>query len=143
MILLDTTVLCYAVGSEHTYREPTRRLLGAIRNGELRASTTVQVVQEFVHVRSRRRGREGAAELATAYLRLLSPLAVTDEDVLDDALRLFVATPGLGSFDALLAATVLRQSDTLVSADRAFAGVRGLRHVIPDAAGVDGLLARS
>ncbi|MBA2389180.1 MAG: type II toxin-antitoxin system VapC family toxin [Geodermatophilaceae bacterium] len=139
MILLDTTVLSYAVGTEHSLREPCRHLLGAISSGAVRASTTIEVIQEFLHVRSRRRSREDAVELATAYLQLLSPLVRLDEDILGEAFKLYVATPGLGSFDALLAALAIQHSDTLVSADRAFAEVPDLRHVVPDAAGVVGL----
>ena len=138
MILLDTTVLSYAVGTEHSLREPCRHLLGAISSGAVRASTTIEVIQEFLHVRSRR-SREDAVELATAYLQLLSPLVRLDEDILGEAFKLYVATPGLGSFDALLAALAIQHSDTLVSGDRAFAEVPDLRHVVPDAAGVVGL----
>jgi len=138
VILLDTTVLSYAVGTEHSLREPCRHLLGAISSGAVRASTTIEVIQEFLHVRSRR-SREDAVELATAYLQLLSPLVRLDEDILGEAFKLYVATPGLGSFDALLAALAIQHSDTLVSADRAFAEVPDLRHVVPDAAGVVGL----
>lgn len=140
MILLDTTVLCYTVGAEHPLRDPCRRLMAAVRRGDVRASTTVEVVQEFLHVRGRRGDRTDAVELARAYVRLLAPLASTDEDVLNEALRLYDAAPALGSFDALLAAVALRHSDTLVSADRAFAGVPGLRHVVPDATGLARLL---
>lgn len=141
MILLDTTVLCYAVGTEHELREPCRSLLRAIRIGDVRATTTIEVVQEFVHVRSRRRSRDNAVELARAYVHLLSPLIRTDEDTLDGALRLYVATAALGPFDALLAAAALKHSDSLVSADRGFAAVPDLLHVVPDAAGVADLLS--
>lgn len=74
--------------------------------------------------------------MARAYVRLLAPLARPDEGTLDRALRIYGDTLALGCFDALLAATALEHSDTLVSADRAFAAVPGLHHVVPDAAGV-------
>lgn len=139
MILLDTTVLCYAVGSAHAFRDPCRHLLTGIRSGDIRASTSIEVVQEFVHVRSRRRSRDDAVALARDYVRLLSPLVQPDEDTLDEALRLYVTTTALGSFDALLAALALQGPDILVSADHAFAAMPGLRHVVPDAAGVASL----
>jgi len=136
VILLDTTVLCYAVGTEHPLRDPCRVLIGRAGRGELRASTTVEVVQEFVHVRARRRGRADAVQLARAYVRLLAPLQSPDEDTLEAALRLYPTIPALGSFDVLLAATAVRSADTLLSADRAFADVPGLHHVVPDAEGI-------
>jgi hypothetical protein len=55
MILLDTTALVYAVGSEHPLREPCRALISAIGDGRIAATTTVEMLQQFTHVRARRR----------------------------------------------------------------------------------------
>ena len=57
MIVIDTTVLSYAVGVEHLLRDPCIRLLRAHADGAIDAATTIEVVQEFVHVRARRRGK--------------------------------------------------------------------------------------
>ena len=56
MIVLDTTVLVYATGSDHPLREPCRRLVDAVANGVLTARTTVELIQELMHVRARRVG---------------------------------------------------------------------------------------
>lgn len=141
MLLLDTTVPLYAVGSDHELREPCRRLISAIADGHVEACTTVEVIQEFAHVRARRRGRDDAASLALHYADLLAPIVDVSEAALRSGLRLF-ADHDLGAFDAVLAAVTGSRSVTaLVSADRAFARVPGLDHVYPDAAGVDALLA--
>ena len=63
MIVLDTTVLSYAVGSEQALREPCRRLLQAHGDGHVEATPTLEVVQEFAHVRARRRSRADAVAL--------------------------------------------------------------------------------
>jgi predicted nucleic acid-binding protein len=142
VIVLDTTVLVYAVGSEHPLREPCRELVRAVAAREIEASTTVEVIQEFAHVRARRRGNADAAEIAGDYLELLSPLIDVSASALRSGLRLFAESSELGAFDAVLAAAASSAVVTaLVSADRAFAGVSGLRHVIPDADGVAALLA--
>jgi predicted nucleic acid-binding protein len=140
MIVLDTTVLVYAVGDAHEYRDPCRRLLGAVEAGAIEATTTHQVVQEFTHVRARRRSRANAVELASAYIDLLSPLLTIGEPDLVEGLQLFGEHDRLGAFDAVLGAGTLADGAVLVSADRAFADLPGLRHVVPDAAGVAGLL---
>ena len=140
MIVLDTTVLVYAVGDAHEYREPCRRLIAAIESGAVDATTTHQAVQEFAHVRARRRGRADAVELATAYIDLLSPLLTVDEAGLGSGLNLFGEHERLGAFDAVLCASALAADAAVVSADRAFAGIPGLRHVVPDADGVGALL---
>ena len=127
MILIDTTVLVYAVGVEHPLREPARAVIAAIGDGSLEATTTPQVIQEFAHVRARRRDRSDAVDLAARYASLLAPLAVTTARSLDVGLRLWPTCPGLGAFDAVLAATALELDVELVSADRGFAAVPALR----------------
>ncbi|AGL26143.1 hypothetical protein J113_04715 [Mycobacterium tuberculosis CAS/NITR204] len=64
MIVLDTTVLVYAKGAEHPLRDPCRDLVAAIADERIAATTTAEVIQEFVHVRARRRDRSDAAALA-------------------------------------------------------------------------------
>ena len=136
MIVLDTTVLVYAVGSEHALREPSRALIEAIADDRIEATTTVEVLQEFVHVRARRRGRSDAAERGRELLRLLGPLVAPGEPELAVALQLFARFEGLGMFDAVLAATAIAAgAEGLVSADRAFAEVRELTYL--DLAGPD------
>jgi len=130
LIVLDTNVLLYALGTEHPAREPSRRIVAAIDAASVRATTTIEVIQEFAHVYARRRTRREAAQHARSYGTLLSPLLVPAERELDDALRLFERHPELGSFDALLAATAIANgADALVSADRAFARVPRLQFV--------------
>ena len=68
MIVLDTTVLVYAVGVDHPLREPCQQLIRAIADGTILATTTTEVIQEFTHVRARRRDRKDAAELARDYI---------------------------------------------------------------------------
>lgn len=141
MIVLDTTVLVYATGSEHPLREPCRRIVHAIADGLVQATTTVEVVQEFTHVRGRRRPRADAAELGAAYADLLAPLLVVTLAELQAGLRLYRDSEGLGAFDAVLAAAALAaHADAIVSADTAFSQVPGLGHVFPDGPSVDRLI---
>lgn len=133
MIIVDTTVLVYAVGAEHPLAEPCRRLVESIGAGRVSAATTTEVIQEFAHVRARRRTRREAVRDARAFAELLAPLMSVDEDTLRDGLRIFQQTQALGAFDAVLAAAAMaRDATALVSADAAFSGVAGLRHLQPD-----------
>lgn len=142
MIVLDTTVLVYAKGIDHPLRGPCRDLVAAVAAGELEATTSVEAIQEFVHVRARRRGRSDAAALGRDYAELLSPLLPVDRDDLDRGLALYERSKGLGAFDAILAAAAeAAGAEALVSADAAFAELRAPRHIVPDAAGLAALLA--
>ena len=131
MIILDTTVLAYAVGGDHPLRDPCRRLLMAHGDGRVEAATTVEVIQEFAHIRARRMGRFEAVRLARQYAAAFSLLVATPDD-LERGLGLFELFPALGAFDAVLAAIAIdRRAEALVSADRAFASVPGLRWIDP------------
>jgi uncharacterized protein len=142
MIVLDTTVLVYAKGTAHPLRDSCRRLIAAIAERELDATTTVEVVQEFVHVRAQRRERSDAVALGGDYADLLAPLLTVGDEHLRRGLALFERSERLGAFDAVLAATALEAgASALVSADGAFASIAGLHHVIPDESGVAMLLA--
>jgi len=130
VIVLDTTVLVHAVGDDHELRDPARAIVEAVEDGRIQATTTVEAIQEFVHVRARRRDRRDAAGLGRAYCALLSPLLRPSEEDLEAGLRLFERDEALGAFDAVLAASAIAaEADALVSADRSFADIRGLRWV--------------
>lgn len=141
MIFIDTTVLVYAVGESHPLREPCRRALAAHGEGRIDLATTVEVLQEFAHIRARRRSRQDAAELTRRYADALT-VVETSRDDLDRGLDLFTRHPALGAFDAVLAGVaLLRDARALISADRAFATVPGLHHVDPATRSLDRLLA--
>jgi predicted nucleic acid-binding protein len=143
VIVLDTTVLAYAVGADHPFRVPCQRLVGAIADGDIQATTTIEVIHEFAHVRARRRDRNDAAELARDYVELLSPLLIVEEPDLREGLRLFEEITSIGAFDAVLAAAAHAVgADALVSADAGYSAVASVRHVIPDEEGVRELLDR-
>jgi uncharacterized protein len=142
VILLDTTVLSYAVGDDHPLRVPCQRLLHAHALGTLACTTTVEVIQEFVHVRAKRRPRTEAVARALDYMEALSP-SPTEDDDLRLGLQLFERHPALGGFDAVLAAVALNHgAEALISADRGFAGVSGLVWIDPAAPALDRLLSR-
>src|SRR5487761_1764434 len=104
-------------------------------------AATVEVLQEFAHIRARRRSRQDAAELTRRYADALT-VVETSRDDLDRGLDLFTRHPALGAFDALLAGVaLLRDARALISADRAFAAVPGLHHVDPATRSLDRLLA--
>ena len=141
MIVLDTTVLVYAVGRGHPLREPSRRLVRAVGDGGIAATTSVAVIQEFAHVRARGSGRSDARVRAAEFAELLAPLLPVIPSDVEPALRLFERHPQLDAFDAFLAAAALAHSaEAVVSADRAFGDVRGLRFVDLGSRRLDSLL---
>lgn len=123
-------MLVYAVGADHPLRGPCRAIVKAA--GTLGATTTVEVIQEFVHVRARRRSRADACEIGAAYVELLSPLLAPGRAELEEGLRLYRSDERLDAFDAVLAAAARQAgASTIFSADSAFAGIERLTHVDP------------
>jgi len=142
VIVVDTTVLVFAVGADHPHVEPSRRLLQAVAAGDVHATTTYEVIRGFAHVRARRRGRSDARRLARSFAQLLAPLLAFGDGDLDLGLRLFERHEQLGAFDAFLAAAALRHdASTVVSADSGFSAVRELEHVEPTEEAIERLLA--
>jgi len=132
VIVVDTSILLYSVGEDHPLRDPCRRLVDAVRRGKVPATATAEVIQEFVHVRGRRRPRSDAVALGRDFVRLLRPLVGLEDADLDRGFRLFERTLALGAFDAVLAAVALRlRAQALVSADKGFGSVPGLKYVDP------------
>jgi predicted nucleic acid-binding protein len=142
VILLDTTVLAYAVGEDHPLRAPCRTLLAAHADGRIEATTTIAVIQEFTHIRSRRHARDDAALVARSYAAAFDLLSTTTED-LGLGLDRFERHPELGAFDSILAAVAINRGvEALVSADRAFAAVPALHWVDPGGQDLAGLINR-
>jgi predicted nucleic acid-binding protein len=131
LIVVDTTVLVYAVGDNHSLRDSCRSLIDLVAEGRVRATTTVEVVQEFAHVRSRRRPRDDAVRNARSYAVGLSPLISPDSEDLMEGLTLYEASPRIGAFDAVLAAAAKRRGWALVSTDDGFSEISGLVHLNP------------
>lgn len=77
---------------------PCRELI-AIAAGAIRATTTPEVIWEFVHVRSRWVSRRDAVALGRDLSSLLDPLIVVDAATLAVGLRLYEETEQLGAFD--------------------------------------------
>jgi predicted nucleic acid-binding protein len=140
MILLDTSILVYAVGGEHPLREPSRRILKMHAEGRIEAGTTIEVIQEFAHVRSRGRARAGAASMAREFAEALQLIPVRRSD-LQLGMTLFERHPHLGAFDSTLAAVgINNRVEMLISADRAFDAVSRLRWVDPGRADLEKLI---
>lgn len=130
--LYDTNVFVYAVGRPHHYQEPCRHVLALAGQNSLHGEASVEVLQEYVHVRARRTGdRESASReaLRVGALCTLLPVMLSDVRL---ALSLFRAQPALEARDALHAATALNRGiDAILTTDTAFDGVPGLERIDP------------
>lgn len=140
LVVLDVTILVYAVGSYAPLRETCKAILESVDAGHLTGTTTPDVIQRFVHVRSARWGGGDAAALGLAYAELLAPLLTVTAEDLGRGLRRYAENTALLPADAVLASVTDLAGATLVSADRTFAALDRPRWVYPDADGLVALL---
>jgi hypothetical protein len=132
---LDTSVFLYAAGRDHPEREACASLLRRVAAGSVQAVTSSEVLQELLHVLTRRGLRPEGLRLARDVAVLCAEvLPVTAEDMLE-CCDLLDRYPALGVRDAVHAACMLRNGITrIVSADAALDGVRSIRRLSPSAA---------
>ncbi|ADB54145.1 type II toxin-antitoxin system VapC family toxin [Conexibacter woesei] len=124
---VDANVIVYSV-TDCVQQEACARLLEAIAKGA-DGRTSASALEEVWHLERNGRlgGQTGVAEGAH---RMLTPLVpVTDEAF---ALALTVEAPRLGASDRIHVGTCLAHGiGTIVTADKGFDHVRGLRRVDP------------
>ncbi len=131
-ILLDTAVAIYALGVDSEWRLPCQAVLTAVSRGDRRAYASVEMIQELVHHRLRRSGDHTRSAQQGRDTAAICTLLFFDREVLDLSLDLIERIPTIRGRDAVHAATALVYGiDTIVSPDRAFAGIPGLTRVDP------------
>ena len=141
-VFIDSNVFLYATGTGHPLCDPCAEILRRLATtAGLSGETSVEVLQEVVHVRVRRGGdREEAAGVARAARRAFTVHALEPDD-LERALSLFSGDESLSMRDSIHAAVALnREVATIVSADHDFDRVSGLQRIDPlDREGFDTL----
>ena len=131
-VLVDANVFIYALGTEHPYRDACRDVVAALARREIAGETSVEILQEVVHVRRRRRGSADAAARAREILAWDLPVHEFDVDDLERALGLVARDDSLSIRDAIHAAMALnREIRTVLSTDRDFDRIEALNRIDP------------
>ena len=129
---LDTNIFLYAAGGTHPRRDACARILHKVADGTLEATVNSEVLQEILHVLSRRGKTEEATQLV-GYVAALFPdmLPVGREDVLE-ACKLVQRDSKLSVRDAVHAATMMRNGlKRIISVDPDFDRIPGIRRIEP------------
>jgi predicted nucleic acid-binding protein len=129
---IDTAVIMYAAGAEHPLRDPSRRVLSRIGNGELDGVISVEVVQEILHrFVSVRRSEVGQAQAREA-MDFFAPVLPLTHALMRRVPDLALKYPGLDARDLVHVATCIHEGITeIVSPDRGFDQVAELRRIDP------------
>jgi uncharacterized protein len=130
--LYDTGIFLYATGAEHPYRDACRAMVRLAADGILLGDASVELVQEYVHVRAHRSGDHVEAVRGGQYISQLCRLHALQPEDMSLGLKLFEESPKLQMRDAVHAATALNRGIRfVVTPDRAFDEVQGLERVDP------------
>lgn len=132
VIFLDANVFIHAAGREHPEREPCRELIRRIDEGEVAANSSAEVLQEVLHVLSRRgRRREAARAVRDALAMFPGLLPVTRREIAMAA-ELVDREPGIEARDAVHAATMRNNGiATIASTDPVFDRIPELVRLSP------------
>lgn len=129
---IDTAVIMYAGGTDHPLRAPCQALLARVAAGDLNAVTSVAVVQEILHRFGTPNRRGIGAAMASHTLDLFAPLIALTDTTMRRMPELFTEYPQLPARDLVHVATCFEAGiQAIVSPDRGFDAVEGLRRVDP------------
>lgn len=124
---VDTNVLVYAA-TAGPYRDASLEVLQAVADGA-EGRTSTAVLEEAWHIELSGKAGNLTGLAASAYTAFAPLLPVTDEVV---ARALGLSVDNIGANDRIHVATcALNGIDTIVTADRTFDVVRGLKRVDP------------
>ena len=127
MILVDSNIPMYLIGTEHPHKRDAQRRLERLISEERRLVTDAEVLQEVLH---RYTAIRRPAAIPAAFETLLSIVEevfpITVEDV-QRASEILLVTQGLSSRGALhLAIMEAHEVSTILSFDRGFDGYPGV-----------------
>lgn len=128
MKLIDTNIILYSLGREHSLKEPCRGLIAKIVSGEIAANIDVEVLQEVLYVYTHRNERAKGIAACRYLLDIFpNPFPVAKND-LSTAISFMDKYPSLVSRDALHAAVVVNNKlKGIISEDRDFDMIKGIK----------------
>ncbi len=120
-VFLDTNIFVYAAGREHPHKAPCLQVLREVANGSLSAVTSVEVIQELLHLFSRRSQRLDGIMLCRRVLALIPEPLPVERKTVELLCKLAEKYPDKGTRDLLhLASMVAAGIQQIVSVDQDF-----------------------
>jgi predicted nucleic acid-binding protein len=136
-LFLDTAIFMYAGGADHPLRASCGAILRSIDDGNLDATTSVEVVQEILHRYVSIRRAETGITMARQVLDAFAPVLPVTHSIMRRVPGLADAYPALSARGLIHVATCIGEGiDTIVSPDRGFDQVREIRRLDPTEAAV-------
>lgn len=131
-VFIDTAIIMYAAGGEHPLRDPSRRILSRIGEGELDGVISVEVIQEILHrFVTVRRSQIGETQAGEA-MDFFAPVLPITHALMRRVPELMRRYPSLDARDLVHLATCIHEGiSEIISPDRGFDQVAELRRIDP------------
>jgi predicted nucleic acid-binding protein len=120
-VFVDSNIPMYVAGAPHPNREPATRFMERVREGEIAACTSTEVLQEILYRYSALGRLDLAGRVYDLFVQIVPEIfdvTLGDTDVARD---LITSTGGISARDAVHAAVMInREVDTIATFDRGF-----------------------
>ena len=129
IVFVDANIPMYAAGREHPHRGPSLRFLEAVRQNEIEACTSTEVLQEILYRYSELRRLDVAREVYDLFVSicpLVFDVTLTDTNRAVDLMEDY----DLSARDAVHAAVMLNRGiERIATFDGDFDRVQGIRRI--------------
>jgi predicted nucleic acid-binding protein len=130
VIFLDSNVLVYLIGTPHPNRDLAYAALDRLARSGERMVSSAEVMQELLHVYSKRPASAALQQALNALRGLADEIYPVETEDVDRAHAVWRACPGLSSRDALHVAVMQRRGvSRILSFDRDFDRVATIERV--------------
>jgi uncharacterized protein len=131
-VFLDTNIFVYAAGKEGPHKAPCLKILREVADGTLSAVTNVEVIQELLHLFSRRNRRADGVALCRRVLALIPEPLPVERRTVELLCQLAEKYPDKGTRDLLhLASMVAAGIQQIVTVDQDFDHLDEVERVVP------------
>jgi predicted nucleic acid-binding protein len=131
---LDTNIFLYAAGGDHPLRKPCQGILRRVAEGDLKATTSSEVVQEILYVLSRQGLRDQAIALARNIIGVFPSMLEVGGREMTVACDLLESMPELPPRDAVHAATMItHEVASIITVDPHFDQLARITRIAPEA----------
>jgi len=133
-VFLDANIIMYALSRDHPLREPCRKCLEGVKDGDISVVASTEVLQEIFHryfsINMPLIAEEAYGAMKT-FCKEVYPLTLHD---MDRALALLKEFPSINARDAVHGATMLNNGiKKILSTDSHFDKIRGIERIAPEA----------
>jgi hypothetical protein len=132
-VFVDTSVIMYAAGREHPMRDACVRIMRAVDERQIEATTSTEVVQEVLHRFLSINRPDIARSLAASTLDTFAPVLPVTHALMRRVPDLAGRYPSLAARDLIHVATCIHEGITeILSTDRGFDAVQEVRRIPPE-----------